>query len=174
MAAKRAIESNVEKYAEDTAGKRANHSRLQRRLEKLAWVLDSAIPLPGGYSIGVDGIVGLIPGVGDATTVLMSTYIIGEGVRCGAPKSILARMIGNVAIEAAVGAIPIVGDWFDIVFKANVRNVALLDNYVDNPEQTHRVSKWWMFGAAFALLAIIGGSVLLSLLFFGWLLAMVF
>ena len=108
---------------------------LQQRLGKLAWVLDSAIPLPGGYSIGIDGLVGLIPGIGDGAAALVSTYIIAEGVRAGAPKSVLARMVGNVAVESAIGAIPIIGDLFDIVFKANVRNVALMDGYLQRPER---------------------------------------
>ena len=149
-------------------------SPLQRRLGKLAWVLDSAIPLPGGYSIGIDGLVGLIPGVGDGAAALVSTYIIAEGVRAGAPKSVLARMVGNVAVEAAVGAIPIVGDVFDIVFKANVRNVALMDGYLQRPDKTSRSSKWSVIGLVAALVAIVACSIWLSLLFLGWLLGLLF
>lgn len=146
----------------------------QRRLGKLAWLLDSAIPLPGGYSIGVDGLIGLIPGVGDASAALISTYIIAEGVRAGAPKMVLARMVGNVALESAIGAIPIAGDLFDIVFKANVRNVALLDGYVGRPEKTTRSSKWFVIVIVVALIATVVCSIWLSLLFLGWLLGLLF
>jgi hypothetical protein len=147
---------------------------MHRRLGKLAWLLDSAIPLPGGYSIGVDALVGLIPGIGDATAALISTYIIAAGLRTGAPKTILARMVGNVAIEAAIGAIPLVGDLFDIVFKANVRNVALLDDYLDRPEKTARASKWIIIAVVLALVATIVCCIWVSLLFLGWLIGIVF
>ena len=147
---------------------------LQRRLGRLAWILDSAIPLPGGFSVGVDGLLGLIPGVGDGAAALISSYIIAEGVRAGAPKMVLARMVGNVAIESAIGVIPLAGDLFDIVFKANVRNVALMDSYASRPEKTTRSSKWFMIALVVALVAIVVTSIWLSLLFLGWLLALLF
>ncbi len=152
----------------------ATGSPLQRRLGRLAWVLDSAIPLPGGFCIGVDGLMGLIPGVGDGAAALISTYIIAEGVRAGAPKMVLARMVGNVAVESAIGAVPIAGDLFDIVFKANVRNVALMNDYVGRPGKTTRSSKWFVIALVVALLATVAFSIWLSLLFLGWLLGLLF
>ena len=104
-----------------------------RRLRSLAWLLDNSIPLPGGYRIGLDPIIGLVPGLGDAIGALFSAYIIIEARSLGAPRSILLRMLGNVAIETVVGAIPLAGDLFDAVFKANSRNLALLAHYQLDP-----------------------------------------
>tara|TARA_R110002110_G_scaffold415765_3_gene655329 strand:+ start:99418 stop:99912 length:495 start_codon:yes stop_codon:yes gene_type:complete len=126
---------------------------LKRRLQRLAWLTDSAIPLPGGYSIGLDGIIGLIPGLGDAIGAIMSGYIVVEGTRAGAPASVVIRMIGNVLLETIIGWIPFAGDLFDIVFKANQRNVALLDRYLDQPDATRRSSKA-LLASLFAFLII--------------------
>jgi len=104
----------------------SDESRL-RRLDKLAQLLDTIIPIPGTrFRIGLDGLLGLIPGVGDTLGAVFSAYIIFEAARLGFPKSTLLRMVGNVAVETLVGAVPILGDIFDIAWKANVRNLALL------------------------------------------------
>ena len=98
-----------------------------RHLDNLSEILDSAFAIPGTrFRIGLDGILGLIPGIGDATGAALSLYLIFEAVRLGLPLSTLLRMVGNVAVETAVGAIPIVGDIFDIAWKANMRNMALV------------------------------------------------
>lgn len=98
-----------------------------RRLNWLSSILDTALPIPGtSYRIGLDGIVGLIPGIGDPAGAVLSSYVIFESARVGAPKRLLLRMIGNVALESLVGVIPLLGDLFDFGWKANVRNLALL------------------------------------------------
>ena len=98
-----------------------------RHLDNLSEILDSAFAIPGTrFRIGLDGILGLIPGIGDAAGAALSHYLIYEAVRLGLPLNTLLRMVGNVAIETAVGAIPIVGDIFDIAWKANMRNMALV------------------------------------------------
>jgi hypothetical protein len=98
-----------------------------RRLDKLSRLLDNAFAIPGTrFRIGIDGILGLIPGIGDATGAALSIYLIFQAARLGLPVSTLLRMVGNVALETVVGAVPIVGDIFDIVWKANIRNMALL------------------------------------------------
>jgi Domain of unknown function (DUF4112) len=95
-----------------------------RRLDRLSRLLDNAFAIPGTrFRIGLDGILGLIPGIGDATGAALS---IVQAARLGLPVSTLLRMVGNVALETVVGAVPIVGDIFDIVWKANIRNMALL------------------------------------------------
>lgn len=99
------------------------------RLRKLAQLMDSSIPLPGGHKIGWDAIIGFIPGIGDLFGMLVSGYIVVEGVKLGASRFVILRMILNMVIEALIGAIPIVGDIFDMVFKANIRNIRLLSQH---------------------------------------------
>ncbi|TGD97004.1 DUF4112 domain-containing protein [Methylobacterium nonmethylotrophicum] len=105
--------------------------QVMARLDLLAHVLDSAILLPGNRRIGLDAIVGLIPVIGDAITTAISSYIVWEARRLGAPRWLLARMAANVAIDGVVGAVPLVGDLFDAAFKANRRNVALLRRHLE-------------------------------------------
>src|SRR5918999_2546085 len=100
----------------------------RRRLARLAWLLDNSIPLPGTrFRIGIDAIIGLVPGLGDLLGVLLSSYIVREAARLGAPPSVLTRMAFNVAPEGLVGLVPVVGDVFDAAWKANQRNLVLLD-----------------------------------------------
>jgi hypothetical protein len=90
-------------------------------------VLDAQWSIPGTrYRVGLDGLVGLIPGVGDAAGALLSTYILYEALRLGAPRRVLLRMAANIALESVVGAFPVVGDLFDVAWQANTKNVALL------------------------------------------------
>lgn len=112
--------------------------RYRAKKYSLAWWLDSSIPLPGGYRIGLDGIIGLIPGVGDIVGGGLSSWILYQGYQQGVPKFILARMLINVFVDAVVGAIPIAGDLFDFFWKANQRNAALLEAYKQNPTETYR------------------------------------
>lgn len=98
-----------------------------RRLDQLSHFLDNAIRIPGiGYRIGYDAIIGLIPGVGDLVGMALSAYIVLEAARLRLPFSTILRMMANVAIEALVGAIPLLGDLFDATWKANARNMALV------------------------------------------------
>ena len=99
----------------------------RERIRRLSNILDSAIRLPGGYRIGLDGILGLLPGIGDTLGAAASGYIILEAARLGASVPTLLRMVGNVLLESVVGVIPVVGDLFDFAWKANNRNVELLE-----------------------------------------------
>jgi hypothetical protein len=121
-----------------------------RRLQALAWLLDNSIPLPGGFRIGVDALLGLIPGIGDAMGALISAYIVNEARSMGASRSVLLRMMGNVLIETAIGSIPFAGDVFDAAFKANARNLALLQAQQVDPIKSRRNSRFVV--AAFAVL----------------------
>ncbi|GJD62404.1 DUF4112 domain-containing protein [Methylobacterium frigidaeris] len=105
--------------------------QVMARLELLAHILDTAILLPGNRRIGLDAIVGLIPVIGDAITTAISSYIVWEARRLGAPRWLIARMAANVAIDGVVGAVPLVGDLFDAAFKANRRNVQLLRRHLE-------------------------------------------
>lgn len=127
-----------------------------RRVRVLARALDSAIRIPGTrVSFGLDAIVGLIPGAGDLASALMSGYIVLASARMGVPPSVVARMILNLGVDTLVGSVPLLGDLFDVGFRANIRNAALLDRHLANPESTKRSSR-------FAVAAAVGGVILLA------------
>lgn len=126
----------------------------RRRLARVAWLLDSSIPLPGmKFRIGLDAILGLLPGVGDLLGVVLSSYIVREAARLGAPPTLLTRMAFNVAVEGVVGMVPFLGDVFDAAWKANQRNVALLDAHLADPHRTARSSRWFVTLLMIALIA---------------------
>lgn len=100
-------------------------------LDRIAHVMDSALRIPGTkLRVGLDSIIGLVPGVGDAAALLPALYIIATGYRMGAPKHVLGRMAVNTGIDTVVGAVPLLGDLFDAGFKSNRRNVAILKDHV--------------------------------------------
>jgi hypothetical protein len=108
-------------------------SRAERiaRLDALATLLDTAFLLPGtNIRFGVDALIGLIPGIGDAVTTLMSLYIVREARELGVPRHVIARMLMNVALDGVVGAVPFLGDAFDVMWRANRRNMALLQRHL--------------------------------------------
>jgi hypothetical protein len=106
-------------------------------LELLAHWLDTRFRIPGtGIRFGLDSLLGLVPGVGDAATTLPAAYMLYRAHRLGVPRSMLARMGWNVAMDLAIGAIPVVGDLFDLGFKANRRNVELLRQHFGQPRRT--------------------------------------
>lgn len=129
----------------------SNSAERIQRLRALAWLLDNSIPLPGGYRIGVDALIGLVPGIGDAIGALISAYIVNEARTLGAPRSVLLRMMSNVMIETVIGAIPFAGDLFDAAFKANSRNLALLARYQLDPVGSRRGSRWFVVGFSLLL-----------------------
>lgn len=109
-----------------------SHAQRMARLEALAKLLDVAFILPGtNIRYGIDGLIGLIPVVGDVITTAISLWIVREARELGAPWHITARMLGNVALDGAVGAVPLLGDAFDVMFRANVRNMRLLRRWID-------------------------------------------
>ncbi|WP_323779428.1 DUF4112 domain-containing protein [Leisingera sp.] len=113
--------------------KAALHKDQLRSLESLAHRMDRAFRIPLiGTRVGWDSILGLVPGAGDIMALLPAAYILLSGHRMGASKATLARMAANIGIDALVGAIPLIGDLFDIGWKANVRNVALLRRHLEH------------------------------------------
>src|SRR4051794_5416542 len=111
------------------------------QLNKLAWLLDNSIQIPIiNYRIGLDPLIGLIPGLGDIAGLVVSSVIVLQAIRLGASSGTLMRMVLNIAIEAVIGLIPMLGDVFDATFKSNVRNVRLLTLAVDNPEAGRTIS----------------------------------
>ena len=141
----------------------------RERINRVAWLLDNSIPIPGlKFRIGIDALIGLLPGVGDVIGVLLSGYIVREAARAGLPTSVLARMILNVAIEGVVGMIPLAGDVFDAVWKANQRNAALLDAYLENPRRAMKSSRTVVFGVIAALAVLLIATSVAAILVARW------
>jgi hypothetical protein len=128
------------------------------RLRRLGYLLDNAIPIPGTpFRIGWESIIGLVPGVGDLVGGGFSAYIVLQAARMGVPRSLLARMGWNLLVDLAVGAVPFLGDLFDAGFKANMRNLALLEQHARQPTAARRASRRFV-----ALIAILLGLVLVG------------
>ena len=122
-----AADTDAERIARDGAAELAG-------LRRLAHALDELFTVPGtDYRIGLDPLIGLVPGVGDVPTSVASAYIVAQAAALGVPRATLARMLLVVAVDSVVGSLPIVGDLFDAVWKANSRNLALLESRVDDP-----------------------------------------
>lgn len=127
-----------------------------RRVQLLARALDSAIRIPGtSISFGLDSIVGLVPVAGDLASALMSGYIVLTSARIGVPPSVVTRMILNLGVDTLVGSVPLFGDLFDVGFRANLRNAALLDRHLADPGSAKRSSR-------LAVAAAVGGVILLA------------
>jgi hypothetical protein len=149
----------------DTHDARATRERVRR----LAWLLDSSIPIPGtGFSIGLDALIGLFPVVGDVAGVLLSSYILREAARLGVPKSTLVRMALNVGIEGALGTIPLAGDVFDAAWKANQRNARLLDAWLERPGRTAAASRAFVLVLALVLVACAAAVGLVGFAILRW------
>ncbi len=139
--ASEALDSRFQGFAFEFGNTRfspfADLTREQRlaRLDALARLLDIAFVLPGtNIRYGIDGLLNLIPVVGDIITTAISLWLVREARALGAPWHVTARMLGNVAIQGVAGTIPFAGDAFDVMFRANVRNVRLLRRWMDrNP-----------------------------------------
>jgi len=135
------------------------------RLRRLAWLLDSSIPIPGTrLSIGLEALIGLVPFVGDLVGMILSGIILAEALRLGASKRVLARMALNIAVEGLAGAIPIAGDVFDAAWKANQRNVRLLGDWLDRPAPVERASGFLVLGLFLALVAVALAGIVLTVL----------
>jgi hypothetical protein len=133
------------------------------RLRRVGWLLDNSIPIPGTrYRLGIDQIIGLVPGIGDLIGGVLSLYIIVEAWRLGVPRGLLARMGWNVAVDTLVGEIPLLGDLFDIAFKANIRNLALLDGFAERPVEVRRTSRRFVALLVAGLVLLTAGAVALA------------
>ncbi|HEY1602140.1 MAG TPA: DUF4112 domain-containing protein [Pirellulales bacterium] len=142
-------------------------TQLAPELEALAAWLDSAFRVPGlGIRFGLDAILGLIPGVGDTFSSLASLYILHAATRYGVPRTTIMRMGLNVAIDYVVGSLPIVGDLFDVFWKSNQWNVAILRHHLATAPDQRKQSTWGdrLFVAVVIamLLATLVGSVLIA------------
>ncbi len=132
--------------------------RARRRLERLAWLLDDSIAIPGtNRRFGMDPLIGLIPGAGDLVGAALSLWVVVEAARLGAPGHLLGRMVANVLLESVVGIVPVAGDLFDFYWKANSRNRDLLSDYIDHQLTPASTPNTWLW--------VIAVLILLTLIF---------
>ena len=142
-----------------------------QRLRKLSRVLDNAIAIPGtSFRIGLDPILGLIPGAGDLIGTALSAYIVIEAARLGIPRAALGKMVSNILLESLVGTIPVLGDWFDFAWKANTKNMELLEAHlgVSQEEKTNPlfifllVAGFFIVGIGLVTLSVLAIKLLLN------------
>ena len=140
-----------------SAGARETSSRRLAALARFAELLDSGIRIPGTQlRFGLDPLIGLIPGVGDAAGAVLAGWILVEAIRLGASRATLVRIAGNIALDAGFGTVPLIGDIFDFAWKANVRNVTLLERHLRDPARAMRADRSFV---AF----VIGGITVVTL-----------
>ncbi len=136
------------------------------RLKTMSRLLDTAFTIPGTrYRFGLDALIGLVPGLGDAVGAVFSGYLVLQASRLGAPRSVVGRMIANVAIDTIVGWIPLLGDLFDVVWKSNIRNMALLEEHLRQPAAAKAGSRRGLLLLGGVLLVFLAGAVALGVLF---------
>ena len=134
-----------------------------RHLDTLGYLLDDSIPIPGtGLRVGLDAVIGLIPGVGDIAGVVLSSWIVLQAARLGVGAAVLARMLLNLVIDGVVGAVPRLGDLFDAGWKANDRNLRLLHRALESPDAARRSSAAVVLGVALLLVALVVGTIWLA------------
>jgi hypothetical protein len=129
------IDDSIGDLGFDFVRPRSRRERIAR-LDGLATLLDTAFILPGtNIRFGLDGLIGLVPGIGDAITTAMSLWIVHEAHQLGAPGHVIARMLGNVALDGVIGAVPLIGDAFDVMWRSNRRNMRLLQEWLDREDR---------------------------------------
>ena len=127
--------TNPQAFDFDLTRPRSRRDRIAR-LDALATLLDTAILIPGtDIRFGLDALIGLVPGIGDAITTAMSLFIVHEAKQLGAPGHVIARMVANVAFDGIVGAVPVIGDAFDVMWRSNKRNMRLLYAWLEKDEK---------------------------------------
>lgn len=132
-------------------------------------VMDEAVPIPGTkMKFGLDSVLGLIPGVGDAGSAAIGAYLLRAAHNLGVPTIVMVRMLVNLTIDAAIGVIPIVGDYLDVLYKANAKNARLIEEAVVNRETTVQASWWRLAGVFTVFLAIVFGGFLGTVLLAKW------
>lgn len=155
--------SSVEEPRSGSGGYRGAMPRQDDFIERLAWLMDRSIPVGGGYSIGLDPIIGLVPGIGDFIGTAISSMIVFEAYRRGIPKPTVLRMVANVGIDAVLGAVPFLGDLFDFAFKANVKNLELYREAIAGVRDTRRDTRFLV-----GLAALVGILLAIPVLLIAW------
>jgi hypothetical protein len=137
------------------------------RLRRVGWILDNSVRIPGTrIRFGVDAIIGLVPGLGDLVAGGLSLYIIAEAAKLGVPRALLARMGWNVAIDTLVGEVPVLGDLFDVAWKANMRNLRLLEDHLGQPVAGTKANRGFVVLLCLGLLLLTVGAITAAVFMF--------
>jgi hypothetical protein len=121
--------------------------------------------VPGtGIRFGADAVIGLIPGLGDIGGAALAGYLVILAQRLGVPRAVVLRMLANVAVDTLGGTVPLIGDLFDVAFKSNMRNVALLERALERPAATTRTSRLMVAGTILGLAVLVGGGLVVTVL----------
>jgi hypothetical protein len=132
------------------------------RIRQVARVMDDAFTIPGtSIRIGLDPLIGLIPGAGDVVGAGINGWIIMSAARLGASRLVLTRMLANAGVDALFGAVPFLGDLFDFAFKAHRKNLRLLEEHLADPREVHRRSRSLLLVAGAGVTALLAGLALL-------------
>ena len=146
-------------------------TREVQKLRRISWLFDELIRIPGtNIRLGADALLGLLPGGGDLVGGAVSSYAILVAARMGAPPTVIARMAMNIGVDALIGVVPLLGDLFDVGWKANRRNADLLEQYMRNPLKAKRSSMMVVVIALVLLAALLLGMAWLSV----WVLRQIF
>jgi Domain of unknown function (DUF4112) len=128
-----------------------------RRLRQFSDLLDNAVGIPGtNYRVGIDPLLGLLPGGGDTLGAILSAYIVLQAAQLGAPRPTLVRMVWNILLDSLVGTIPLLGDFFDVAWKANSKNMALLEAHMRSPYNRQKTDTWFVY-------LLLGGVILVAI-----------
>jgi hypothetical protein len=142
-------------------------------LRRWAVLLDSAFAVPGlNVRFGFDALLGLVPGVGDLTTPTFTVLLLVTGLRMGVPLVVLTRMVMNAGIDALIGLVPVIGDVFDLGWKANLKNLELLERHAV-PGTASTPADAWVVTAGLALIVFVGVLVVVPVILLAWLIAWV-
>ncbi len=115
-------------------------------LRRLSYLWDKSLSVPGtSFRVGLESLVGILPVGGDIVGMVLSTYILLQAVQLGLPKAVLVRMVLNIVLDGVVGSVPILGDLFDTAWKANTRNVNLLEAHLRSPQSSRNADRWFFF-----------------------------
>jgi len=135
------------------------------RARTLTRLLDSAASVPGtGVRFGLDAILGLVPGLGDIAGAALAGYLVLLAQRLGAPRAVVLRMLANVAVDTVGGTVPLLGDLFDVAYKSNTRNLALLERSLDRPADTTRASRLVIVATIAGLALLAAGALVVVVL----------
>jgi hypothetical protein len=153
-----------QKSPQSTLGQPDRKQARLDRLRNISSLLDNAVSIPGtSIGIGIDPLLGLLPGGGDFISSIFSAYMVVEAARLGLPRESLVRMVTNLILDTLAGSVPVVGDLFDVAWKANSKNMELIESHMQSPLPSKKADKWFVFLLLAGLGLVVVGAAALSI-----------